>query len=440
MSASKEKCMSKNPSIETRCLHAGYTPANGEPRQLPIIQSTTYVYDTNEAMGDLFDLKAEGYFYTRLANPTCDAVAARIADLEGGLGGMLTSSGQSATLLALLNIARAGDHIVASSAVYGGTYNLIAHTMKRMGISSTFVDPDCSDEELEAAFQENTKAVLGETIANPALSVFDIERFAKAAHAHGVPLIVDNTFATPYLCRPIEHGADIVIHSASKYIDGHAASLGGAIVDSGNFDWKASGKFPELCTPDPTYHGIVYADAFAPKAYLTKALTQLMRDLGCAQSPQNAFYQNIGLETLPLRMEHVSNTALRVATALQDHPAIESVRYPGLPGDPDYEKARHYLPKGAAGVISFRIKGGRKAAEAFMKNLQLASIETHVADSITCCLHPASTTHRQMSDAELAAAGISPGQVRYSCGLEDPEDLIADLRQSLDAIDPALLT
>ena len=421
-------------SIETRCLQAGYKPGNGEPRQVPIIQSTTFKYDTSEDMGRLFDLETSGYFYTRLANPTNDHVAAKIADLEGGTAAILTSSGQAATFYSIFNIASCGDHVVCSATVYGGTYNLFAVTMKRMGIDFTFIAPDSTDEELEAAFKPNTKAVFGETIANPALVVFDIERFANAAHAHGVPLIVDNTFATPILCRPFEFGADIVTHSTTKYMDGHAATVGGCVVDSGRFDWtQYPDKFPGLCTPDDSYHGVTYTQRFGLEgAYITKMTAQLMRDFGAIQSPQNAFYINLGLESLHLRMKRHSETGLRVATFLSSHDKVAWVKYPSLPQDPCYHKAQKYLPKGSCGVVSFGIQGGRKAAEAFMKRLKLAGIATHVADAKTCCLHPASSTHRQMSDDELRAAGVSPDLVRLSIGLEDADDIISDIRQALE--------
>lgn len=425
----------KHQGIGTQCVQGGYTPGNGEPRQIPIIQSTTFKYATSEDMGKLFDLEASGYFYTRLQNPTNDAVAAKIAELEGGTAAMLTSSGQAANLFAIFNIAGNGDHIVASNSIYGGTYNLFAVTMKRMGIDFTFVDPDCSGEELDAAFQENTKAVFGETIANPALTVLDIEKFAQAAHAHGVPLIVDNTFATPILCRPFEWGADIITHSTTKYMDGHGVAVGGCIVDSGKFDWtKYTDKFPGLTTPDESYHGITYAERFGLEgAYITKATAQLMRDLGCIQSPQNAFYLNLGLESLHVRMPRHSQNALAVAQFLSKHPKIRSVQYSGLKGDTYYDLAQKYLPDGSCGVVSFEIQGGRSAAEKFMKHLKLAAIETHVADARTCCLHPASTTHRQMNDEELKAAGISADMVRFSCGLEDAQDLIDDIDQALNA-------
>lgn len=421
--------------LNTKCVQAGYTPGNGEPRQIPIIQSTTFKYDTSEDMGRLFDLEAEGYFYTRLQNPTNDYVAAKIAELEGGTAAMLTSSGQAANFFALFNICECGSHIVASSSIYGGTFNLIDVTMAKMGIEVTFVLPDCTEEELNAAFRENTRAVFGETIANPALTVLDIEKFAKAAHDHGVPLIVDNTFPTPVNCRPIEWGADIVTHSTTKYMDGHGAAVGGAIVDSGNFDWMAhADKFPGLCTPDESYHGITYAEKFGNAgAFITKATSQLMRDFGCIQSPQNAFLLNLGLESLHVRMpRHVEN-GQAVAEFLEKNPNVEFVNYPGLAGDKYHALAMKYLPQGGCGVVSFGLKGGRKAAESFMKRLKLAAIETHVADARTCCLNPATSTHRQMSDEQLEAAGIPAGLVRISCGLEDKEDLIADLEQALGA-------
>ncbi len=416
------------------CVQGGYTPGNGEPRQIPIIQSTTFKYATSEDMGKLFDLEAEGYFYSRLQNPTCDAVAAKICALEGGTAAMLTSSGQAANFYALFNIAACGDHVVCSSSIYGGTYNLFSVTMKRMGLECTFVEPSCSEEELNAAFRPNTKAVFGETIANPALTVLDIEKFAKAAHAHGVPLIVDNTFATPINCRPFEWGADIVTHSTTKYMDGHGAAIGGCIVDSGKFDWtKYPDKFPGLCTPDDSYHGVTYTERFGlAGAFITKATAQLMRDFGSVQSPQSAFMLNLGLESLHVRMKRHCDNAQAVAEFLQKHPKITWVHYCGLPGDDYYELAQKYLPNGSCGVVSFGVKGGRTAAETFMKNLKVAAIETHVADARTCCLHPASATHRQMNDEELAAAGVSPDLVRFSCGLEDPEDLIADIAQALE--------
>ena len=422
--------------INTKCVQAGYTPGNGEPRQIPIVQSTTFKYATSEDMGKLFDLEASGYFYTRLQNPTNDYVAAKIAELEGGTAAMLTSSGQAANFFALFNICESGSHIVASSSIYGGTFNLISVTMAKMGIEATFVSPDADEEELNAAFKENTRAVFGETIANPALTVLDIEKFAKAAHAHGVPLIVDNTFPTPVNCRPIEWGADIVTHSTTKYMDGHGAAVGGAIVDSGNFNWMAyPDKYPGLCTPDESYHGITYAEKFGQAgAFITKCTSQLMRDLGCIQSPQHAFILNLGLESLHVRMaRHVEN-GQAVAEFLQKQPQVAYVNYSGLPGDKYYDIAKKYLPNGGCGVVSFELKGGREAAEKFMKQLKLAAIETHVADARTCCLNPATSTHRQMTDEQLAAAGVPAGLVRMSCGLEDKEDLIADLKQALSAI------
>ena len=422
-------------TIGTTCVQGGYHPGDAEPRQVPIYQSTTWKYDTSEHMGKLFDLEESGYFYSRLQNPTCDLVAAKICEMEGGTAAMLTSSGMAANFLAIFNVAGAGDHVVASSAIYGGTYNLLAHTMGRMGLTCTFVAPDCTDEELEAAFQPNTELVFGETIANPALAVLDIERFAKAAHDHGVPLMVDNTFPTPVMCRPFEWGADIVTHSTTKYMDGHAAYLGGVIVDHGQFDWMAhADKFPGLTTPDESYHGVTYAEKFGREgAFITKATAQLMRDLGAVQSPHNAFLTNLGLESLPVRVRQHCANAQRIAEYLQGHEKIAWVKYCGLPGDRYYELAQKYLPNGSCGVISFGVKGGRAAAERFMSHLKLASIETHVADARTCCLHPASTTHRQMNDSELAAAGVSPDLVRLSCGLENADDLIADLDQALAA-------
>ena len=421
---------------ETLCIQAGYTPGNGEPRQLPIYQSTTFKYATSEDMGKLFDLEADGYFYSRLANPTCDAVAAKICALEGGTAAMLTGSGQAATFMAIFNIAGCGDHIVASSAIYGGSFNLFSVTMKKMGLETTFVDPDCTEEELNAAFRPNTKAVFGETISNPSLTVLDIEKFASAAHAHGVPLIVDNTFATPVNCRPFQWGADIVTHSTTKYMDGHAATLGGVIVDSGKFDWTAyPDKFPGLCTPDDSYHGVTYTERFGLEgAYITKCTAQLMRDFGCVQSPQNAFILNLGLESLPLRMKQHCANAQAIAEYLSGHEKVKWVQYCGLEGDKYYERAQKYLPNGSCGVISFGLHGGRKAAEAFMKHLKLGSIETHVADSRTCCLHPASSTHRQMTDEELAAAGVGADLIRLSCGLENAQDLIDDIAQALENV------
>ena len=422
--------------LETKCLHAGYEPQNGEPRQIPIVQSTTFKYDTSEDMGKLFDLEASGYFYTRLQNPTNDAVAAKIAALEGGTAAMLTSSGQAANFYAVFNICSCGDHVVACSTIYGGTFNLFSVTMKRMGIEFTFVEPDCSDEELEAAFRPNTKAVFGETIANPALTILDIERFAKAAHAHGVPLIVDNTFATPVLCRPFEWGADIITHSTTKYMDGHGSAVGGCIVDSGKFDWNAyADKYPGLTTPDESYHGITYTERFGLEgAYITKATAQLMRDFGSIQAPQHAFLLNLGLESLPLRMERHSENALAVAEFLEKHPKVSWVNYAGLPSSPYHALAEKYLPKGCCGVVSFGVKGGRDAAGVFMKSLKLGMIATHVADARTCVLHPPSSTHRQMNDAELAAAGVGPDLIRLSVGIENKEDILADLEQALASI------
>ena len=422
--------------IETKCVQSGYTPGNGEPRQIPIVQSTTFKYATSEAMGRLFDLEDSGYFYSRLQNPTCDAVAAKICDLEGGTAAMLTSSGQSANFYAVFNIAGNGDHVVSSASIYGGTYNLFAVTMKRMGVDFTFISPDCTDEELEAAFRPNTRAVFGETIANPALTVFDIERFANAAHAHGVPLIVDNTFATPINCRPFEWGADIVTHSTTKYMDGHGAAVGGAIVDAGRFDWIAhADKFPGMTTPDESYHGVTYAEKFGlGGAFITKCTVQLMRDFGSTPSPQSAFMLNLGLESLHVRMERHCENALKVAQYLEQHEKIAWVNYPGLASSPYHARAQKYMPKGTCGVVSFGVKGGREAASRFMQNLQIAAIETHVADARTCCLHPASTTHRQMNDAELVAAGVSGDLVRLSCGLESAEDLIEDIAQALEKI------
>ena len=420
--------------IETKCIHSGYEPKNGEPRMIPIVQSTTFKYDTSEAMGKLFDLEDSGYFYSRLQNPTNDYVAAKIAALEGGTAAMLTSSGQAANFFAVFNIASAGDHVVVSSTIYGGTFNLFNVTMRKMGIDFTFVDPECSEEELNAAFKPNTKAVFGETIANPALIVFDIERFAKAAHNHGVPLIVDNTFATPVNCRPFEWGADIVTHSTTKYMDGHDATVGGAIVDSGKFDWLANAqKFPGLCTPDESYHGVVYAKKFGKEgAFITKATVQLMRDFGSVQSPMNAYFLNLGLESLPLRVARHCENALKIAEFLQSHKNVSWVNYPGLKGNKYYELAKKYMPNGTCGVISFGVKGGRQVAEKFMSNLKLAMIATHVADSRTCVLHPASSTHRQMSDGELKAAGVLPDMVRLSVGVENVNDIIADLTQALE--------
>ena len=422
-----------NYRIDTKCIQAGYRPGNGEPRQVPIIQSTTFQYDTSEDMGKLFDLEESGYFYTRLQNPTNDYVAAKIAALEGGTAGMLTSSGQAANFFALFNICECGSHIVCSASIYGGTFNLIAVTMKKMGIDVTFVEPDCTEEELDAAFQENTRAVFGETIANPALTVLDIEMFAKAAHRHGVPLIVDNTFPTPVGCRPIEWGADIVTHSTTKYMDGHGSAVGGAIVDSGKFDWFAhADKFPGLTTPDDSYHGITYAEKFGLEgAFITKCTAQLMRDFGSIQAPQHAYYLNLGLESLYLRMQRHCENGLAAAKFLSTRPEIEYVSYADLPGDKYHALQQKYLPNGSCGVVSFCLKGGRIAAESFMKKLKMAAIETHVSDSRTCCLNPATSTHRQLTDEQLAQAGIPAGLVRLSCGLEAKEDILADLEQAL---------
>ncbi len=426
----------KKQGIETIALHGGYQAKNGEPRQLPIYQSTTYKYDTSADMGKLFDLESDGYMYSRLANPTCDLVAKKIAAMEGGTAAMLTSSGQAANFFSVFNIAGCGDHIVSSATIYGGTFNLFSVTMARMGIEFTFVDPDCSDEELEAAFRPNTKAVFGETIANPALTVFDIERFAKAAHAHGVPLIVDNTFATPVGCRPFEWGADIVTHSTTKYMEGHASTIGGCIVDSGNFDWtKYPEKYPGLCTPDDSYHGVTYTERFGlGGAFITKCVAQLMRDFGSTPSPQSAYLLHIGLESLPVRWERHCSNAQKMAEFLEGHEKVAWVNFPGLPSNKYYDLAQKYLPKGSCGVISFGVKGGRAAAETFMAHLTLASIETHVADSHTCCLHPASSTHRQMTDAQLESAGVPADLIRLSVGLENIDDLIADVENALAQI------
>lgn len=426
----------KKQAIETLCVQGGYCPGNGEPRQVPIIQSTTFKYDTSEDMGKLFDLEASGYFYSRLQNPTCDTVAAKICALEGGSAAMLTSSGQAANFFSVFNIASCGDHVISSSAIYGGTYNLFAVTMKKMGVDFTFVSPDCTEEELQSAFRPNTKLVFGETVANPAIKVLDIEKFAKVAHRNGVPLIIDNTFATPVNCRPFEWGADIVTHSTTKYMDGHGATVGGAIIDSGKFDWtKHADKFPGLCTPDESYHGVTYTERFGiGGAFITKATAQLMRDFGCIQSPHDAFLLNLGLESLHVRMQRHCETALKVARFLESNEHISWIKYPDRPGSEDYELAKKYLPNGSCGVVSFGVKGGRKAAETFMKHLKLAAIETHVADARTCCLHPASSTHRQMNDSELEAAGVSPDLVRMSCGLENADELIADIAQALNEV------
>ncbi len=422
-------------NVETKCLHAGYEPQNGEPRQLPIYQSTTWKYASSDDMGKLFDLEASGYFYTRLQNPTNDAVAAKIAALEGGVAGMLTSSGQAANFFALFNICETGSHIIASSAIYGGTYNLLGVTMKKMGIDVTFVDQTLSEEELAKEFRPNTRAVFGETITNPTVSVLDIEKFARLAHSHGVPLIVDNTFATPVNCRPIEFGADIVTHSTTKYMDGHAISVGGVIVDSGNFDWMAhADKFPGLTTPDESYHGLVYAEKFGKLGYITKATSQLMRDLGSIQSPMNAFYLNNGLESLHVRMNRHCENALKIARFLKSQDKVAWIHYPSLEGDDNYELTQKYLPNGSCGVMAFAVKGGRDKAIAFMDSLKLMIIATHVADARTCLLHPASHTHRQLSDEQLREAGIAPDLIRLSVGLENADDLIADLKQALNKI------
>ena len=423
----------KDLRLETKCIQAGYVPTNGQSRLLPIVQSTTFKYDSSEEMGKLFDLEAEGYFYTRLQNPTSDWVAKKICALEGGTAAMLTSSGQAANFYAVFNLCQAGDHVVASSTVYGGTYNLFAVTMKKMGITATFVAPDCTEEELNAAFQENTRVVFGETIANPALTVLDIEKFAKAAHAHGVPLIVDNTFPTPVNCRPFEWGADVVTHSTTKYMDGHATCVGGAIVDSGNFDWAAYGdKFAGLTTPDETYHGIIYTEKFGKGAYITKATSQLMRDLGSIQSPQNAFLLNLGLESLHLRMPRHCENAIKMAEYLQGHEKVAWVNCPSLPGNKYYDLTQKYMPNGSCGVITFGLKGGREAAVKMMDKLKLVAIVTHVADARSCVLHPASHTHRQMNEQELLEAGVQPDLIRFSLGIENIEDLIADVKQALE--------
>ena len=422
-----------NYKIGTKCVQGGYQPGNGEPRQIPIIQSTTFKYATGDAMGKLFDLEASGYFYTRLQNPTNDSVAAKICEMEGGSAAMLTSSGMAASFLAVFNICSCGDHFISSSAIYGGTYNLFAVTLKRMGIDVTFVSPDCTEEELQAAFRPNTKLVFGETIANPALKVLDIEKFAKIAHANGVPLIIDNTFPTPVNCRPFEFGADIVTHATTKYMDGHGSAVGGAIVDSGNFDWMAHAeKFPGLCTPDESYHGITYAERFGKEgAFITKATAQLMRDLGVTPAPMNSFLLNLGLESLHVRMKQHCANGLAIAKYLENHPKVTWVNYPGLESSPDYALTQKYMPDGTCGVVSFGVKGGREAAAKFMESLKIVAIETHVADARSCCLHPATTTHRQLSDADLIAAGVGPDLIRLSCGLEDTADLIADVEQAL---------
>ena len=426
----------KNKRIGTKCVQGGYRPGNGEPRQIPIIQSTTFKYSTGEDMGKLFDLEASGYFYSRLQNPTCDTVAAKICQMEGGSAAMLTSSGMAANFLAVFNICSAGDHIVSSASIYGGTYNLFAVTLKRMGIEVTFVPCDCSEEELEAAFRPETKLVFGETIANPALNVLDIEKFAKVAHKNGVPLIIDNTFPTPVNCRPFEWGADIVTHSTTKYMDGHGSAVGGAIVDSGKFDWKKyADKYPGLCTPDDSYHGITYTDKFGLEgAYITKATAQLMRDLGVTPAPMSSYILNLGLESLHVRMKRHCENGLKIAQYLESNEKIAWVNYPGLPSSKDFAIAQKYMPDGTCGVVSFGVKGGRDAAAKFMNALELIAIETHVADARSCCLHPATTTHRQLSDADLLASGVAPDLVRLSCGLEDADDLIDDIQQALDKI------
>lgn len=420
--------------LGTICVQGAYRPKNGEPRVLPIVQSTTYKYDSSVEMGDLFDLKKSGYFYSRLQNPTNDTVAAKITMLEGGVAGMLTSSGQAANFYAVFNIAQAGDHIVSSSAIYGGTYNLFNVTMRKLGIDFTFVSPDATEEEIQAAFKPNTKAVFGETISNPSLDILDIERFAKVAHKNGVPLIVDNTFATPINCRAFDWGVDIVTHSTTKYMEGHASTIGGVIVDSGNFDWTQNDKFPGLTTPDESYHGITYTDAFGKGAYITKATVQLMRDLGSMPSPHDAFLLNVGLESLHLRVARHCENAKKVAEYLKNNDKITWVNCPMLEGDKQYAKAQKYMPNGTCGVVSFGIKGGREAATKFMDSLKLAAIVTHVADARSCCLHPASTTHRQLTDEQLEECGVSPDLIRFSCGIEDSEDIIADIEQALAQI------
>ena len=420
--------------IETKCLHEGYTPKNGEASALPIYQSTTFRYDSVDTLGDLFDLKAAGHFYTRLSNPTVEAPEIKLAALEGGVGAMITSSGQAASLISVINIAGAGDHIISSAAIYGGTFNLFNVTLRKLGIDTTFVDPNISAEELQALIRPNTKLIFGETLTNPSLDVLDIEKFASVAHANKIPLIVDNTFPTPILCRPIEFGADIVIHSTSKFLDGHAVVLGGAIVDSGNFDWAASGKFPGLCEPDDSYHGVVYTETFKNMAYIVKARAQLMRDLGCMMSPNSAFILNMNMETLPIRMARHCENALAVAKYLENHPKIEWVNYPGLQSNKYHELAKKYLPNGCSAVIAYGVKGGKAAAKKFLENLKLASLEIHVADIRTCCLHPASTTHRQLTDEQLAECGVSPDLIRMSIGLESVEDIIADIEQALETV------
>ena len=422
-------------NIETACLHAGYQPGKGEPCALPIYQSTTYNYDSTEQVAGLFDLTVEGHMYSRISNPTVDAVEQKLAALEGGVGALCTTSGQSATFISLLNILEAGDHVVSSSTIYGGTVNLFSITFKKFGVDVSYVDPDASEEEIAAAFRPNTKAVFGETMANPAMNVLDIEKFARVAHSHGVPLVVDNTFGTPYLCRPFEWGADVVVHSTTKYLDGHAQTVGGVIIDSGKFNWSANAeRFPGLTTPDPSYHGIVYTEQFGDAAYITKARVQLMRDLGCYPQALTAFLLNMGIETLPVRMDRICANGQKVAEYLASRPDIAQVNYPGLPGDPYHGLAQKYLPKGCSGVIAIEIPGGRERAAAFIDHLKLIRCEVHVADICTCVLHPASSTHRQLTDEQLVACGIKPGMVRVSCGLENVDDIIADLAQALDAI------
>lgn len=420
--------------LETLCLHAGYTPKNGEPRVMPIVQSTTFTYDSTAQVAKLFDLEESGFFYSRLGNPTVDHVEQKIAALEGGVGAMCTSSGQAASLISIMTIAKAGDHIISTSSIYGGTFNLFAVTFKRFGVDVSFVEESASDEEIKALIRPNTKAIFGETIANPSMDVFDIERFAHIAHEAGIPLIVDNTFATPYLCRPFDFGADIVVHSTTKYLDGHALQVGGVIVDSGKFDWAASDRFPEFVEPDDSYHGLIYTKAFGKAAYIVKARAQLMRDLGCCQTAQGAFYINLGLETLPLRMERHCQNALKVAKFLACQDKVNEVRYPGLEGSPNFALAQKYLPKGASGVISFEIKGDREAGAKFIDSLKLSSLQVHVADIRTCVLHPATSTHRQLTDEQLVECGITPGLIRLSVGLENVEDIIADLKAALEAV------
>ena len=420
--------------FETKCVQAGWNPKNGDPRVMPIYQSTTFKFDSSQHVADLFDLKATGHFYTRLSNPTLDAVEQRIAALEGGVGAMLTSAGQAASTFAILNLAHSGDHVISCSAIYGGTVNLCGVTLEKLGISFTWLSPDATDEEIQAAIRPNTKAIFGETLANPALAVLDLERWAAVAHRNGLPLIVDNTFPTPYLCRPFEHGVDIVIHATTKYLDGHAMSLGGVIVDSGNFDWAASGRFPEFTTPDMSYHGLVYTETFGKAAYIVKARVQLMRDIGAQAAPMNAFLLGVGIETLPLRMERHSSNALAVAKWLANNPKVEWVRYPGLKGDKYYNLAQKYMPKGASGVVAFGVKGTRADAQKLMDSMKLAAIVVHVADARTCVLHPASMTHRQLTDEQLVKAGISPTMIRFSVGIEHIDDIIADLEQAFAQI------